>query len=263
MNCLNCNTETTGAFCHNCEQPASTSRFTIKSLFTKVLTYLFILSDKGVLYTIKQLYTSPGHSTREYIQGHRVKMTDYFTLIILVITAGLILDGFSSDITLGDLGVTYSSNGNLKTVELRVLFEEISKGFENIAGNYPRLTILMQIPFMGLSSYLWFRKKSNQNFAENIVINFYSAAGVYLFTLVFIVMCVFVKDLKFLGIVVNSIIYLSFLYSVWFYYQYYSAFGYRKSTLLFRSIFAYVIGFLLYIFTFFIIIGLKVYFSKS
>jgi hypothetical protein len=72
ITCKNCHQTYTGNYCNNCGQPADTHKINIHYLWHDIQHGLFHF-DKGVTYTAKQLFTRPGHSIREFIEGKRVK----------------------------------------------------------------------------------------------------------------------------------------------------------------------------------------------
>ena len=82
--CLNCGNETVNSFCSICGQKNSTHRFSMKHFFLHDFIHGVFHLDKGFLFTLKELYTRPGHSIREYIQGKRAKYFNYFTLMLLI-----------------------------------------------------------------------------------------------------------------------------------------------------------------------------------
>ena len=81
--CKNCNTTLVGDFCHNCGQKSATRRITLKSLF-RDLSHAFTSADKGIIYTILQLYRHPGEMIRLYISGRRVRFFPPFTLMLIL-----------------------------------------------------------------------------------------------------------------------------------------------------------------------------------
>lgn len=85
-NCLNCNEELVGKYCSNCSQPASTHRFSLSHVFKHDFVHGIFHFDKGFFFTIKELFTRPGHSIREYVKGKRVKHFNYFATVLLLLT---------------------------------------------------------------------------------------------------------------------------------------------------------------------------------
>lgn len=251
MICLNCSNETNGTFCHNCGQITSTKRFTFKEVITKVFVQLVFIFDKDFLYTILQLFSSPGHSVREYIQGRRVKMMNYIILLILVLILSIILDKIlPASIDYNDFSATVGTT-------------DLAKQIGDFADKNIKLFFLLLVPFYSIGSYLFFRKKSKQNFAENLVLNFYKASGEIIILIVVLNLFeIFPISTNILKVVYNNIFLLIFAYSVWFYYQYFSVFGYKKFSLLIKSIFTYIFPLIIFLIIAVIIIGIKVKISK-
>jgi hypothetical protein len=71
--CLNCNTELgTGNFCSQCGQSASVGRINGKTMWDEFLR-VFMNIDKGLFYTLRQIFTRPGYGALEFIQGKRIR----------------------------------------------------------------------------------------------------------------------------------------------------------------------------------------------
>lgn len=217
-NCLNCNTEISGKFCSNCGQPASTHRFSLAHVFQHDFIHGVFHFDKGFFYTLKELFTRPGHSIREYVQGKRIRHFNYFTTIIILITIGY----FMKKWTKVDGTVLYDDK---RTVE----------GLLKILKEYSKITVFLTVPIISFVSFLFFRK-SKQNYTENLVLNLYLLCGTLLISLLLTTCFIFTDDKDFLVSVNYFAAVLTFVYVVVFYYQYFSVFGLKKYKLVIRVI---------------------------
>ena len=133
--CLNCNKLIKSNFCPDCGQSAKTHRFSLQHFFVHDLVHGIFHLDKGFFFTIKELFTRPGHTIREYIEGKRAKHFNYVSLIIMIIALGHFV-GSISEIKLIDITHYFSSDKNLLTQ-----FDKISK-------EYPKLFTILKIPFL-------------------------------------------------------------------------------------------------------------------
>ncbi|MDF2382164.1 DUF3667 domain-containing protein [Nostoc ellipsosporum NOK] len=219
-NCLNCNQPVQQNFCAHCGQKASTHRYSVHHFLVHDLVHGIWHLDKGLLFTVKELFTRPGHSTREFIEGRRVRHFNYFTLIVLITGLGLFLS-------------------QLSPFKLTDIFPENTKALmsemEQIMTKYPKLVPLIMIPFNALLSFAWFYR-ARLNLTEHVILNAYKVCGELMLGLLFSVIMLVYPDKAILYTVYNGVLVASTLYGVWFYYQYFSAFSYKKSGLLFRSI---------------------------
>jgi hypothetical protein len=77
--CLNCGESVSGKFCSECGQTIETHRFQLRDIFTQDFLKKIFYYDKGLFYSLKHLYTRPGHTVREYIEGKRVSHLHYFS----------------------------------------------------------------------------------------------------------------------------------------------------------------------------------------
>lgn len=88
--CTNCRTEFTGEYCPRCGQNQDTPRFTMKNLFSNVLTD-FTDIENGFLRTIIELFWRPGYMIRDYIKGKRTHYFRPFKLLFIISTVSFIL----------------------------------------------------------------------------------------------------------------------------------------------------------------------------
>ena len=220
-NCLNCKHQVINNYCQNCGQKSSTHRYSIKHFIEHDFIHGVWHVDKGILFTIKELFTRPGHSVREFIQGKRVNYFSFVTLILLILTASSLLAPYVH-IKLSDLMPRNT--------------ESMMNSFEKFTAKYPKVLLILTIPVNSLFSFIWFRK-AKLNYSENLVLNSYKASAELIIGLSFTILAIFCTQIKTLTFIYFSIITPSvFIYGTWYYIQFYSAFGYSKKALLFRSI---------------------------
>lgn len=220
MNCLNCDNVVEGNFCKNCGQKISTKRFSLISIFDyAVFSGIFSL-NKGILFTIKELFTRPGHGIREYVQGQRIKYFNGFTLLILLLTLSYFLDEFTG-IKLADI----TPEGS----------EEFANLFEEFVKEYPRIFFLISIPLLAISSYLMFIK-SKYNFAENIVSSTYIISAQIILTLPLQILIIFYDNVETIKIIYNFYPVITAIYSIWFFYQFFSKYANKKISLILKCI---------------------------
>lgn len=215
-NCLNCNEELVGKYCNNCSQPASTHRFSLSHVFKHDFVHGIFHFDKGFFFTIKELFTRPGHSIREYIQGKRVKHFNYFATVLLLLTIIYFVKKWAK-------------------IESSDLFDTNVKGLLKVQKDYSKITVFLNIPIIAFISFLLFQR-SKQNYTENLVLNMYLLCGLTVISLILPICMIFTDNKEFLFIVNYFVTALVFLYIIIFYYQYFSGFNYKKYDLIIRII---------------------------
>ena len=101
---------------------------------------------------------------------------------------------------------------------------ESSKGaineLQEFTKKYPKLMLLITIPFYSIFSFLWFRK-SKLNFTEHFVLNSYKTVAESLIALLFIVVTIFFTNIKALTLIYSLISLCSLVYAFWFYKQFF------------------------------------------
>ncbi len=221
--CLNCNQAATDTFCGHCGQKISTHRYSIKHFLEHDIVHGIWHVDKGIFYTIKELFTRPGHSIREYVEGKRAKHFNFISLLII----GLAISSFLKVYT---------------KIEMLDLVSESSReamgAIEKFTTKYPKLTMAIYIPINAMFSFFWFRK-AKYNYSEHLVLNSYKSVGDMVVGLAFTTLTIFYTNIKVLSFIYMTVIaFFGLFYAIWFYRQFFSHSGLTKKALIWRSILA-------------------------
>ncbi|WP_281632676.1 DUF3667 domain-containing protein [Flavobacterium luteolum] len=156
--CKNCHQIFKGHYCNNCGQPAETHKINAHFLWHDIQHGLLHF-DKGILYSLKQLFTRPGHSIREFIEGKRVHHFKPLSLVVVLATLyGLLYHFF-----------------HINTFEAAKT-SDIDSDYLNewFATHFSWVTVA-SIPIYTIGTYLVFRKQG-YNFVEFFVLNTFKAA---------------------------------------------------------------------------------------
>lgn len=164
--CLNCETEVVGKYCHNCGQPTTTHRLSLKHFLAHDLLHGFFHLDKGILYTMKNILLRPGFLAKEYIAGKRAGHFNIATLLLLTVGAFLFI----------------LSLKHLSVPELRVDGKNAATFVAFVIHNSKWLLLLI-IPISAKASKDIFTRLK-YNITEHLVINAFFFAGVFFIMLV-------------------------------------------------------------------------------
>lgn len=155
--CKNCDGAVNGAYCGTCGQSATTHPINLSFVWHDVQHGLLHF-DKGMLFTAKELFTRPGHSIREFIQGKRVRHFKPVSLVLVLAGAfGLLYHLLHIDM-IGSL----QASSERKGMDLVKINEWM--------GEHYALMELIYVPLFAFASRLAFRK-SDYNLIEHIVLN--------------------------------------------------------------------------------------------
>lgn len=239
--CLNCTAPLTHNYCPHCGQKSSTHRYSIPHFFEHDLVHGVFHVDKGILFTLVALFTRPGHSVREFIQGKRVSYFSFVTLILLILTVtGLIAP------------YTHGKMSDLAPEQSKAMMNDV----ERLITTYPKLVMIITIPIYSLFSFLWFRK-AKLNFSEHLVMNSYRVIPEMLIGLLFAIISIYYTGKHMVTIQYVTAGLFGIFYSIYFYYQFFSSFNYSKKAVLFRSIMIYVTYLLISFLVGFILAAIK------
>jgi len=162
-NCQNCNTELQGKYCSNCGQSAETHRINVHYLWHDIQHGLLHV-DKGIFFTTRELFTRPGNSIREFLEGKRVKHFKPISLVLVLAGIyGILFHFFKIDMFADYIVVSGSGE------KVNQLNNVIQRTGEWIAQHYSILALL-QIPIFTIGTWLCF-KKAGYNFIEHLIIN--------------------------------------------------------------------------------------------
>ena len=79
--CRSCGTEVNMKFCPNCGEPAKLKRINGHYIIHEIEHVLHF--ERGILYTIKELFINPGRSMRTYIYENRSRLVKPIIFIIV------------------------------------------------------------------------------------------------------------------------------------------------------------------------------------
>lgn len=172
ITCKNCGTSFKGNFCYNCGQSANTHRLNMHSVWHDIEHGLLHI-DNGIFYTITQLFTRPGHSIREYLEGKRLKHFKPISLVIILATIYALLNHYLHNDLIQEAGNKLS----IKNFGMDLQFEATQGEDKPLIGvirdfieSHFALFQLLFLPFYSAASWFAFRK-NGYNYTEHLVIN--------------------------------------------------------------------------------------------
>lgn len=156
--CKNCKQSFVGNYCNNCGQSVYTHEIGFHYLWHDFQHGLFHFNN-NIFFTLKELFTRPGQTIRDFIEGKRVRYFKPLSFVIVLATVyGLIYHNFNFDI--------FTDFHRTRTVSEEQFYERIRNWVSN---HYAWATLLM-LPVITLSSFMVF-KKQHRNYMEHLVLN--------------------------------------------------------------------------------------------
>jgi len=226
IHCKNCGNSFHGHYCNTCGQDAHTGRIDKHFIYHELQHGLFHI-DKGILYTLKQLFTNPGQTIRLFVEGKRVK--HFKPLAFLLVMAGLyafVNHFFNTNmIPVGPTGVKNAD------ISVHAVNDYLKEHFE--------IFVLLELPLISFVYYLFF-KRYGTNYIEQLVINAYiSGLHTFIKLLLLPVSYYFSKT----GLILDQA--TPILLLIWAYPQYYHE--QSRFQIIWRAIVGYVIFYLVLI----------------
>lgn len=162
--CLNCGNAFDSPYCGQCGQKGSTHRLSIRHFLEHDLVHGIWHVDKGLLFTMQQLFTRPGRFVHDYVAGKRTKAFNAVTLLVICIGLLLYLSDWSGQMaeSIQELRTEHASP--------RVI------AVFHFLDHYFKWIILSLIPVFSWCSFLIFRRQK-YFYTEHLVINSYLFAG--------------------------------------------------------------------------------------
>lgn len=236
-NCLNCDTALEGKFCKNCGQKAHTHRITTRHFLLHDLLHGVWHVDKGILYTLKQIFTRPGLAAVDYIQGKRIRFYNVFYLTLIMLGLNIVAIHLAQKHPRIDLEATGDGEQIVNFIRTNI-----------------KIIILSVIPFFALASKILF-KRLYFNYAEHVVIAGFALLGSTTIALVINTIAL-IPGLATatLGSILFSLLEICcLLFPVWVYYLATRAY-YKRAGFLWRIVSFYTIFIIATFLTFFLII---------
>lgn len=215
--CSNCGKPVNDNFCGFCGQKKYIRidrKYIVNELENTILQ-----TNKGFLYSIKNLIINPGKTAREFIEGSRV---NHYKPILLA----FLLSGISAFISFKIIGLmeimeAYYSKQNMSS--------QLMTDYLSFTSSYNSIIMLSLVPFFALITKLSFRKWEN-NYYEHIVMNAYILS---LYTMINILILYpimfFLKNESDIVIHLSSLSLLSVpLILIWFFNGYYKEKSLKK-----------------------------------
>jgi len=202
ITCKNCHQTFKGHYCSNCGQPAETHKLNLHYLWHDIQHGLFHF-DKGITYTAKQLFTRPGHTIRDFIEGKRVKHFKPLSLVIVLATAYIAL------IHLLHIEI-FAKTDPTSVSEYTNASEKLK---EWLTDHFAWITLL-SIPLHTIGTAICF-KKQGYNFIEYFILNTYKAAQKLYVSLLFIPLLYYYSGTPDIDKVFRTLILIDFVLYFW------------------------------------------------
>lgn len=248
MICKNCNTSVTGDFCHNCGQATRTKEVNFKYVLQEIPNSILQV-DRGFLYTIKELFTRPGHSIREYLEGKRVKHFKPIAFVLLLsalyVFSSLIIN---QNTIMGEAisGFSQAFQDTIEKGKASYLESEamptIISFMDWVKNNYAYATLLL-LPFAALTTYVAFLGEG-YNYFEHLIINLYIEGQKLIVYLFFIPILYLVKNETIEDYLEFGLVLIPILFAVWTFIQFF--YKNNKIATCLRLILSYMIYYILF-----------------
>lgn len=241
--CKNCGHTLKLKFCPACGQSADTHEINLHFLWHDIQHGIFHF-DKGLPFTIKALFTRPGHAIREFIEGKRIQ---YFKPVaLLFIVAGLYMFLF------------HRLHLDTKMVGLVSMKDEeqqtMLKFMEFYSNNYALISLGLA-PFAALTTFLAFRK-AGFNYFQVLILVLYVTSGRLIISMISLPLSYYMSKSNMISL--SSFMgALSMGYAIWVYLEFFNTLSLERRVLgLVYTVLWYLLFFIVMIFSAMMVIAL-------
>ena len=169
--CLNCKSIIITNFCEECGQKKF--KRIDRTYVWEEIQYTFLHTNKGFLYSVKNIIKNPGKTAREFIDGNRI---NHYKPILLV----FLLSGISAFISFKII----EFNDIMKSINSKnVQNSELMNDYMTLLSSYSAFFMLLSVPFFAVTTKLAFRSWGH-NFYEHVVMNAYILSFYTLFIII-------------------------------------------------------------------------------
>jgi hypothetical protein len=237
-NCNNCGTALIDSYCHHCGQKAEVQKLNFHYLWHD-FQHGILHVDKGILYTLKQLFTRPGHSIREFLQGKRVKHFKPFSMVIILAgTFGFLYHYWHVDV--------------FKAMEKTVMEADANRmvALNNWISKHYALISILSIPIYALGTFLAFRKQG-YNFTEHLVINAFLTGQRLFVRILTFPLFLSLNNSEHIEMIKNVYVCTDLFFFIWTFCQLFNTSKYWKTMI--QSLLAYIVFFSILILSLFLV----------
>ena len=171
--CKNCNQIITENFCANCGQKKY--KKIDKKYIWDELQYTVFHTNKGLLYSIKNILKNPGKTSKEFIDGNRVN--HYKPILLVFVLSGIATFISFKILNLKEVMSAYFSQQHINSNFMSDLISFMS--------SYNSILMLLYIPLFAITTKIAFRKWGH-NYYEHIVMNAYILSFYTLISIIFV-----------------------------------------------------------------------------
>ncbi|MBC8154291.1 MAG: DUF3667 domain-containing protein [Bacteroidetes bacterium] len=224
INCKNCTHQFEGNFCNSCGQSSHTHEINLHFVAHEI-QHGIIHIDRGFFYTIKELFTRPGNTIREYIDGKRIGHFKPLAFLLIISTVYAFLSHLLKDqpyiesVMIGFKSVPDNKNSTTPYVVV-----------DWIIAHYAYTSLLI-IPISSLASYLAFIK-SRYNYIQHLVLNSFQSGQVTVFHIIYLFFTYLVNKNNPSYTLDIIEIAIGFMLTCWTYYQFFDTMNGARKILL-------------------------------
>jgi hypothetical protein len=223
--CKNCTHDFEGNYCNNCGQTAHTHTMDWHYVWHEV-EHGVLHVDKGLLFTIKELFIRPGQTIRAFIAGKRIT---YFKPVAMVIFLATIYGFLYHYFDVKALAPVNSSEGKAKAMELAM---------QNWMTSHYTLVVLLMIPLYALSSKIAFYK-AGYNYVEHLALNSFLAGMKVTFQILLFPLLYMWQKSKNIELVLTLSFVQDLVVTIYVYASFFNKF--RIGTRIFRIFLSYIV----------------------
>ena len=235
--CKNCGQNVRDNFCSHCGQTTHTHAVNWHYIWHEIPHSVWHV-DRGILFSLRELCTRPGHTIREFLAGKRVNHYRPLALLLILGTVWVFLSHALGVDLVPDAVVSIRVDPDASAQA-----KAFPKLFAGFFKEHQTLIQILSIPLYAFSFWLLFRRRG-YNYpqflvAQTFIANFALLISILLMVLPWLlprsgITYNFLSNLKLLGMLV---------YSVVVYRQFYQPQNVPVGQVIWRSIVAYLLGY--------------------
>jgi hypothetical protein len=167
--CKNCGYQVDLKYCPNCGQKESVKRIELKWLFQELPHAVWHL-EKGFLYNVTELFKRPGYAIKDYLEGRRKKFYHPVSYLMIILGVMYIVMHYLHVHWYDPSQDAWMSKGKTE------LWKKYDRSQQLWTGRYI-FFMLFYLPGAAFIFWAWLKiMKRNYNYAEGLVISFFSTA---------------------------------------------------------------------------------------
>lgn len=189
--------------------------------------------DKGIFFTVKEMFTRPGYAVKEFLEGKRVRhFRPISFVLVLAGICGFLFHYFQINILADKIQIDGSG------AQADALKRTLDRANEWVTSHYA-FVALLEVPIFSIGTWFAFRK-AGYNYIEHIVLNAYLSGLRLIMQIIIFPVYIYLTDIELLKTISKTLDLIWLVMLMWAFRQFFKPM--KKKEIYSRGVLSFVIS---------------------